>query len=318
MTTHINDYPAHNPNVDLRLFKPQLCPNEQPDISKLRFPLLASFKYDGIRAIFINGKLLSRSLKPLENKSLNDRFHAIKQYSKDNNVILDGEFYTDSVPFNDLSGIIRSDDKELPEDLCFYCFDYLTEENKTFMARVKDYNHARDLEKECKGYFHPVTQKVIGDIETLEASFQFALEHGFEGLILRNPTSHYKFGRASLKQDIAYKMKPYVTFDAKIINVVQATEAREGSEKTINELGRSVTSQKKADRVLINKAAVFTVLYEGKELGVTIALTDIEKEEIWVNKDKYLGRWIEYKGMLVGSKDLPRHPVFLRYRDDKC
>ena len=307
--------------TNLKNFRPQLCPNEQPDLDKLKFPLLASFKYDGVRAIFKDGELLSRSLKPLDNKSLNDRFHAIKQYSKDNNVILDGEFYTDSVPFNELSGIIRSSDQELPADLCFYCFDYLTEENKTFMTRVKDYNHARDLEKQCQGYFHPVTQKVVEDIETLEASFEFALEHGFEGLILRNPTSYYKFGRASLKQDIAYKMKPFVTFDAKIIGITQATEVREGAEKKTNELGRSVTSQKKDDRVLIDKAATFTVLYKGKSSEVALAKhTDEMKEHIWKHKDKYIGRMIEYKCMEVGMNEggLPRHSNFVRYRDDKC
>ena len=304
--------------MSLKDFRPQLCPNEQPDLDTLKFPLLVSFKYDGIRAIFKDGELLSRSLKPLNNIHLNKRFEALKQYSKDNNVILDGEFWTDEVSFNELSGIIRSDDKELPFNMDFYCFDYLTAENLPFCHRVAAYEKCRDLEKLTSGYFHPVTQKIVNSKETLELCFDFALKHGFEGLILRSPTSPYKFGRCTLKSGDAYKMKPYMTFDAKIIDVVQATEAREGSEKKINELGRSVTSQKKADRVLINKASVFTVLYEGKELGVTIALTDPEKEEIWIHKDKYLGRWIEYKGMLVGSKDLPRHPIFLRYRDDKC
>jgi len=26
---------------------------------------------------------------------------------------------------------------------------------------------------------------------------------------------------------------------------------------------------------------------------------------------------IEYKGMLVGAKDVPRHPVMIRFREDK-
>ena len=87
--------------------------------------------------------------------------------------------------------------------------------------------------------------------------------------------------------------------------------------KTINELGRSVTSKRQGDRVLIEKASAFKVLYEGKELKVTLAMTDEEKEEVWKNQKKYIGRWIEYKGMLVGAKDVPRHPVFVRYRSDK-
>jgi hypothetical protein len=41
------------------------------------------------------------------------------------------------------------------------------------------------------------------------------------------------------------------------------------------------------------------------------------RRDIWKNKDNYVGKWIEFKGMLVGSKDKVRHPVFLRYREDK-
>ncbi len=60
-------------------------------------------------------------------------------------------------------------------------------------------------------------------------------------------------------------------------------------------------------------------MYEGKALKVVIAMTDKEKEVVWKNQSKYLGRLIEYKGMLVGAKEngLPRHSVFIRYRDDK-
>jgi len=42
------------------------------------------------------------------------------------------------------------------------------------------------------------------------------------------------------------------------------------------------------------------------------------KKEVWKNKESYIGRYIEYKGLMVGAKDLPRHPVYLRMRDDKA
>lgn len=296
----------------MKTFKPFLLPNDEVDLNKLQYPLLASIKLDGIRAIFMNGELYSRSLKVLPNTNLHIKFAHLKEYSKRHNIILDGELYCKSVPFNDLSGIIRSDNQELPDDLAFWCFDLLTQENWSFEERVKQYNKLEGLAHLEKVVQHEVFNKA--DIDNL---FEASLSAGFEGLVLRNPNSKYKFGRATIKENIAYKVKPFITLDAKIIDIKQATEAKEGSEKTINELGYSRTSQKKDDRVLINKASVFVVLYEGKELGVSIAATDIEKEEIWAHKEQYIGRWIEYKGLLVGSKDLPRHPVFIRYRDDK-
>jgi DNA ligase-1 len=155
------------------------------------------------------------------------------------------------------------------------------------------------------------------DYTNIENKFEEALAWGCDGLILRSPNGRYKFGRGTVKEGLIYKLKPFQTFDAKILDVLQGTIVDPNAEKKINELGNSVTSKKKGDRILANKASDFVVLYEGKELKVSIAMTLKEKEEVWANKGKYIGRWIEYKGMLVGAKDLPRHPVFLRFRDDK-
>ena len=297
--------------INLKQFKPNLLPNEQIDLEAIQYPMLASYKLDGIRAVFISGELYSRSLKLLPNIHLHNRFKDLKEYSKTHNCILDGELYCTSVPFNDLSGLIRSDDHELPEDLSFWCFDLLTEDNLPFEQRFTAYKRL------TLKNFHPLVQMQIDSADEVSKAFDLALKDGFEGLVLRNPNSHYKFGRCTAKSNDAYKVKQFLTWDSKIVGVTQATEAREGSEKTINELGYSKTSGKKDDRVLINKAAAFVVIYEGKELKVTIALTDPEKEAIWQDKESYIGKTIEWKGMVIGSKDVPRHPVFLRYRTDK-
>jgi DNA ligase-1 len=143
------------------------------------------------------------------------------------------------------------------------------------------------------------------------------LSQGYEGLILRDPKSLYKCGRGTIKEGIIFKVKPFITFDAKITGVEQSTEVNEDAEKTINELNRSVTSKRKNDRHLIEKASAFWVDYEGKPLKVVLAMTDPEKVAVWANRASLIGKTIEYKGMLVGSKDVPRHPVMIRYREDK-
>jgi len=38
---------------------------------------------------------------------------------------------------------------------------------------------------------------------------------------------------------------------------------------------------------------------------------------MWEERDIMKGKWIEYKAMMVGAKDVPRHPVMLRFREDK-
>jgi DNA ligase 1 len=296
------------------MFKPMLAPNEKVDLKSLTFPLIASYKFDGIRAIFMNGEMYSRSLKQLPNAQLHARFETLKKYSKEHNVILDGELWSKSVPFNNLSGIIRQLDCSLPDDLNFYCFDNIENDdyNLPFENRVIRYSLMLHFD-----YFQKVKQHKVMSVGEVENLFKEALENGFEGLILRDPNGRYKHGRGTIKEGLIFKVKPFETFDAKIIGVIQATEVNPNAEKKINELGRSVTSKKKDDRILIEKASAFVVKYNGLDLKVTIAMTDEEKELIWASRDDAIGKTIEFKGMLVGSKNLPRHPVMIRFREDK-
>lgn len=298
----------------MKTFKPILAPNQAVDIKNLKYPLLVSYKLDGIRCIFKDGQMYSRALKQFPNIRLRERFSHLAKLSKEKNIILDGELLAKSLTFNELSGITRQLDKIIPQDQYFYCFDIII--NEDFELPFK--NRLNNLIK-IRGEINVklLDQMPIDTAPDIAALYERALNWGCDGLILRDPNGRYKFGRATVKEGLIYKMKPFMTFDSKIINVIQATEVREGAEKKINELGRSVTSKKKDDRILIEKASAFVVMYEGKELKVTIAMTDEEKEEVWKNQKKYIGKMIEYKGMLVGSKDLPRHPIFLKFRPDK-
>lgn len=303
----------------MKLFKPMLAPNEKVELRDMKLPLMVSYKIDGIRCIFKDGQMFSRALKQFPNIKLRERFAHLALMSKERNIILDGELLAKSITFNEVSGLTRQLDKELPEDLYFYAFDLVNDNNfeEPFEQRILNLLRFREILEKESSYIKILSQTTFTDYNQIEEYFKEALAWGCDGLILRSSQGRYKFGRGTVKEGLIYKMKPFQTFDSQIINVIQATEVREGAEKKINELGRSVTSKKIADRVLIEKASAFVVLYEGKELKVTIAMTDEEKEEVWKNRKAYIGRWIEYKGMLVGAKDLPRHPVYLRMRDDK-
>jgi DNA ligase-1 len=164
---------------------------------------------------------------------------------------------------------------------------------------------------------YPVEQREVNSAKEVETYFEEVLSQGYEGLILRDPKSLYKCGRFTVKEGGMFKCKPVLDFDGKITGIVQSTEVNENVEKKTNELGRSVTSKKLSERHTIEKASAFWVEYEGKPLKAVLAMSDEEKIEVWKNKEKYIGQWITYKGMLVGAKDVPRHPVFVRFREPK-
>lgn len=300
-------------------FKPLLAPNEKIDLNKIKYPLLASTKLDGIRCIFYKGKILSRSLKQIQNKQLRERFEVIRKYSEDTQCILDGEIYSPKLTFQEITHFVMTqdlEDEQLPEHLKFYCFDSINKDNfnEEFQWRGQ---RIPSLSCQWADLLEIVFEKLVASAQEVEKYFEEVLKNGYEGLILRDPKGRYKCGRGTVKEGIIYKVKPFVTFDAKIIGVVQSTQVNEDAEKKTNELGRSVTSKKKDDRHLIEKASAFLVEYDGKPLKVVLAMTDEEKVAVWTDKEEYIGKTIEYKGMIVGSKDVPRHPVMIRFREDK-
>jgi DNA ligase-1 len=303
----------------MKTFKPLLAPNQKVDLSTLSYPLLASTKLDGIRCIFYKGEILSRSLKQIQCQQLRGRLEPLRRWSELNQVIFDGEIYSPKLSFQEITHFVMTQDlgdEELPEHLRFYCFDMLDGFDRPFELRNDIMEGLIGLHNQIA---YPVEQREVISAKEVETYFEEVLSQGYEGLILRDPKGKYKFGRGTVKEGIIFKVKPFLELDAQVTGVVQATRVDELAEKTINELGRSVTSKKKDDRILIEKASAVTVHYKGQSLKVTLALTDEEKIEVWKNRDTYIGRWIEYKYLAVGMKEggLPRHPTSLRWRLDK-
>lgn len=311
-------------------FKPLLAPNKQVDLDTLTFPKLASFKLDGVRGLFLNGNFVSRSFKDIQNVQLREKFKGLMEYTSENNFVIDGEIYDEDLTFQEIITHVMTKDftdkktvkkhgkvLETPENLKFHIFDVVDPNNldEPFEDRLVNAEKINELFSDITVLVDHVTVNSKQDIEDL---FQTALNTGNEGLMLRNPQGRYKTGRASINMDIIYKVKPYRTYDARIISVSQGTVVKEDAEKKLDKFGRSVTSIKKDDRELSDMAQNFVVMYEGKELKVSVSsLTHDERKAAWDNRDNYVGMMIEYKAMDVGAKDLPRHPVFERFRLDR-
>jgi hypothetical protein len=298
----------------MKNFKPLKGANESVDIKELKYPLFGSDKRDGVRLIFKDGLLLSSHLKEVPNVQLHKWFKPISDYSKNYNIIFDGEIFDENITFYDTVSIFRSLDKVISPGLTFHCFDCVIDEQYSM-----PFNERYNIYKtKILPYFYPVEQIMIYSVEEAQVFFDQSMSRGRrDGIILRSAIGKYKFGRATNKEGIIFKIKPYITLDGEIILVYQATEVDPTAEKTVNEMGYSVTSKKKADRILIERASAFGVIYKEHNLKVSLAMTNEEKCEVWKNKSKYIGRWIEYKGMLEGSKDVPKHCELIRFRDDK-
>ena len=320
------------------VFKPTNAPKKY-FVGDLVFPKLASYKLDGVRCEFSNGELKTRSLKDIPNKQVREKFNPIAEYTKANNIISDGEIYCPQIHFQQIISMVMTQDyttktsikrwaelcekyvnitrEEAFKYLKFYCFDGVQSENydESFISRDE---YVQEVRNKFPELVEEVKQHRIDNAEQVEALFEKALTEGFEGLILKDGMGRYKCGRGTVKEGLIYKVKPFEDFDAKIIGFVQGTVVDPNAEKTTNELGRSVTSRKKDDRISVERLADFVVAYKDTTVDVSVSsLTHVEREEYWKIKDSLLGKTIEYTGMLVGSSEKPRHPVFSRFREDK-
>lgn len=259
--------------------------------------------------------MLSRSFKPIPNVQLHKKFEALKSFTKEQGIVLDGEIYGHGMTFQEITHFVMTQDtknEKIPDNLTFHCFDWIVNPN---IRAVDRYIQSVEMSARFNLPLEIVVQQTVSNPSDVANLFENVLAQGYEGLILKNPNSAYKMGRATFKEGLGYKCKPYQTFDAVVVDIDQGTKVRDGSDRLADAFGYSKTSMKKADRVPVDKAGAFVIVYNGHEMRVSLAMTDEEKTELWMNKDKYIGRKIEYKGMMVGAKDVPRHPVFIRYRE---
>lgn len=284
-------------------FRPMLA--SPADLDKLPFPrLLASPKLDGVRAIVKGGVVLSRSLKPIPNQWVQTLFCGMEHF--------DGELivgpptsktcYTDTV-----SGVMRVSGKPIVR---FYVFDNIEHPTTDYLHRVAKMTGERGLNWEF------LNHRVIDDLPELLAYEEECLEQGYEGLILRNPDGHYKFGRSTAKEGLLLKVKRFSDAEFEVVGFEE--RQHNGNEATISELGRTKRSSHKAGKTgRGDLGALIVRRADGIEFNVGTGFDDDLRSHIWAHRADYLGRFAKVKYFAIGMKDAPRHPVFLGFRDER-
>ncbi len=141
------------------------------------------------------------------------------------------------------------------------------------------------------------------------------LNAGYEGLMLRDPNGIYKFGRSSVKENILLKVKEFMDDEAEIISFREKMiNTNEGLKDNFGRTKRSSCQDGLKPSGTLGGFILRNS--EGLEFSCGSGLNDALRDEIWKNKSKYLGKLVKYKFMSKGIKDLPRHPVFMGFRDE--
>lgn len=215
------------------------------------------------------------------------------------------------------------------DDLKLYAFSYidLDELDSQFLDRTNNLAFKIDAYNKKLNGLEPdliyIDQRSFSSIDELYQRYDQAILAGAEGIVVTKKSTLYKMNRYSLKANEVFKIKDDAhIWDGEIIGVEESTLAREGSEKTINELGRSKTSQLQEDRVPSGMAKGFRVrLDDGQTMTVGLNGYDHDARKLLLEEEaKYIGKWIRFKGMQpVKVGGLPRHAIFTigNFRDDK-
>lgn len=301
----------------MAVVKPLLA-SEAPAPDQIRFPVLASSKLDGIRAIMTKEGPQSRSGKLIPNPHVQKCFKdAVKLHPE--LVGLDGELVVGEPNAKDVfrvttSGVMKQYDTP---KFRYYVFDYLGKGNlvpfKDRLAAI----HALHKKGHLPDWVVVLPQVHVPDAKSLAAVEETVVEMGFEGLIIRDPNAYYKNGRSSAREGILLKVRRFKDSEAEIIDFTEEMENQNVATK--DAFGRTERATKQENLVGKGALGAFVVrdLVTKKEFQVGTGYSREEREQFWAKRNKLKNKIIKYRYFEVGVKDLPRFPVYQGFRDTR-
>lgn len=292
--------------------------NEQ--LTRIGYPVIGSPKVDGIRGL-VDDKVYSASLKPIGNKFIQ------KVLSQEMFKGLDGELvvglpyieHEEDDVFNRTTGPVRRGSGE--PDFTFYVFDDFSNPFSTYEKRwIEQLADDPDMYT-----MHPrvkiLEMVVLNSPQEVIDYEEKCVNAGYEGAMIRRPSSPYKEGRTTFKEEYGFKRKPFEDDEAIILYCFEQEENQ--NEKVTNELGTSTRSGHKENKVGKNTLGGFcckSIKYGwefnvGTIKGGTLSLRQTIWEQWLKDPESIKGKIITYKFQKTGTLEKPRQPIMKGFRD---
>ncbi len=307
--------------------KPLLA--EDAVLDQVRFPCIAQPKIDGVRAMNLNGTLTGRSLNPFKGFGITE-FFSTRQF-----IGFDGEMTLGDKPncserlcslttgaMGRFKGVT-----EMP-DLHWWVFDLVTPDHVGLSYEQRYYELSNQVKMLNHPRVHIVPKYIINNEWALQDRIARNAEAGYEGTIIRNPNAIYKAGRATLKGQELWRVKPWSDFEILVTGITEGQ--MNGNEAKTNTLGRTERSSAKAGMVPNGQVGSIqgTMLKDfhdpatGKLLfaaGLPVTagsgeMSVAEATDYFANPHKIVGHFAKIKTMTHGVKDLPRFPTYASHR----
>lgn len=219
------------------------------------------------------------------------------------NIVLDGELYTDEMPFEELVGIIKRkkiDDEALLRlaKVKYHIYDIL-DKTKLQMPYTERLRKCVEAVNGCiavhtngnTGEIKPVVMVrtiEVKDIPDFKKWFAVFIEDGYEGIMLRNKLGVY---RTNYRSNDLQKYKEFVEDEYKIVGYTQADGRDKGTV-----IWNCITS-------------------DGKEFSVRPRGTMQMRRDWFNNGEKYIGKKLTVIYQELTDDGKPRFPVGKAIRD---
>lgn len=281
---------------------------KKAEYDKIQYPVLATPKLDGIRCLMVEGVAMSRTMKPIPNKFVQEELAGLNG--------LDGELMVKG-DFNAVSSAIMSRDGE--PDFEYWVFDSFVYPEHAYARRVDDLYFDWDLEAEDSNHRIKILNPIqINNEEELEAYLDKCVNEGYEGIMLRDPTGKYKHGRSTVKEGILLKVKRFFDDEATLVEIIEKMHNTNELER--DELGHAKRSSAKDGQVPADTSGSCVMDWNGVKfkVGFGPGFTDAIKKEMWDNRENLYGRLYKFSYQELSRDGIPRFGKLLgeRHKDD--
>jgi len=227
-------------------------------------PFYVQPKIDGVRLLVSNKGGISRTGKIVPGTEHLGKGLKEGEY-------LDGECYDPSKTFEEITSLFKTN----PKALEFHVFDY-------FDTNQPDLTFDQRLERVTVETRWVKTKK---DLPIVHKQY---MDAGYEGTMIREPSSVYEIGKRS---NYLLKLKDFKTDEYKVIGMRECTGKDVGTPTWV---------------CLTENGQEFTVRPEG---------TQEKRREMFKNGDKYMGKMLTVKYQNLTDLGVPRFPVGIAFRD---
>jgi len=264
------------------------------------FPCLVQPKLDGVRCIcYLNNakdRVIAQSRTGNFFTSINHitstLFENLLNYNHNSNInlILDGELYTNEIPFEELVGLVKQkkiklDEKNKYHIIKYHIYDIILNDTP-FEIRNKILHHFIEYSKN-EHIFFVKTEEVL-NINDFKNAFNNYVSDGYEGIMLRSKTGNYV---CNYRSSHLLKYKQFIENEYKIVGF---------DEGTGRDTGTVIWTCTTPD------GNIFNVRPRGSIKSRT---------DLFNNGNSYIGKWLTVIYQELSDHNIPRFPVGKCIRD---